>query len=617
MESDIVLAATTKLFSWSKRILWIDLTRREHKVWRYDGDMALKFMGGRGYAVKILWDHLEPGVDPLSPRNLLIFAIGPLTGLPGPSTGKLVVAAKSPLTGGYGDGNIGSMAALHLKAAGYDAVVVEGAANKPTYIYIEDDRVEFHDAEDLWGLDTFESEKRLKEKHGRNAGYLVIGPAGENLVRYATIISQEGRSGGRPGIGAVMGSKKLKALVVKGTKKTELFDPDTYRKTAINALMDIKKSSLYDPWMRQGTMATIKWSNKVSVLPTYNFREGVFEYADNISGDYMEKVKIGQRGCPNCNMTCGNVIRDEYGQEAELDYENIAMLGSNIGIRRLEEAAALNRLADMYGLDTISLGNVLGYLTEATERKLIESELEWGNFKRYEELVKLIPKREGLGDLAAEGVKRISEKLGATDFAMHVKGLEISAYDCHAAPAMALAYGTSPIGAHHKDAWVISWEVRYNRMAYDLEKARKVIELQRIRGGLFESLVACRLPWVEVGLSLDYYPKLIEAATGLRMSMDDIYVLADRIYALIRMFWVRELGGWSIKMDMPPERWFKDPLTKGPLKGAHLDKDKYIELLKLYYKERGWSSNGIPLPETLRRLGLEDAIGLAEKHIRG
>jgi aldehyde:ferredoxin oxidoreductase len=604
-----------KLLGWTKNILWIDLTRRTWRVWRYDGTMARMFLGGRGFAAKIIWDFMRPGVDPFGPENLLIFAIGPLTGLPGPSTGKLVVAAKSPLTGGYGDGNIGSRAALHMKAAGYDAIVVEGVSEKPVYIYIENDRVEFHDADHLWGLDAFTVERKLLKEHGRDAGVLTIGPAGEKLVRFATIVSQEGRSGGRPGIGAVMGSKRLKALVIRGTRRPEVFDEDELRRVAVSALRDIKRSPLYGGWMRQGTMMTIQWANANSVLPAYNFREGVFDHADTISGDYMEKVKIGQRGCPNCNMVCGNMIRDSEGQVVELDYENVAMLGSNLGLSRLEEVAVLNRLADMYGVDTISLGAVLGFLIEAAEKKLVEIDVAWGEFKKIRELAEDIVNRRGIGNIGAEGVKRASERIGGSEFAMHVKGLEVSAYDCHAAPAMALAYATSPIGAHHKDAWVIAWEVQYNRFSYDREKVRKVIELQRIRGGLFEATVVCRFPWVEVGLDISYYPKLLKAVTGISYSMDEIYTIADRIYALIRMIWVREYGGWSIDYDMPPERWFKEPLTKGPLKGAKLDRDRFIDMLRQYYEERGWSSKGIPTPETLRKLGLDDAAALAERYL--
>lgn len=608
--------SSEKLFSWSKRILWVDLGRGEFREWRYPGEMTRMFLGGRGFAAKILWDYLKPGTDPLSPDNLFIVAVGPLTALPGPSTGKVVVAAKSPLTGGYGDGNIGSWASVHLRAAGWDAVVIQGALDKPGVLVVEDDKARIDSAEDLWGLDAFTAYDKLLEKYGKNIGTLIIGPAGERLVKFATVVAQKGRSGGRPGMGAVMGSKKLKAIVVKGTKKPELFDPDEYAKFAREALRDVKNSPNYSFWMRQGTMATVEWAQGASVLPTMNFREGVFDDYEKIGGMYMEKIRVALRSCPYCAMSCGHVIKDSEGQEVELDYENVAMLGSNLGIGRLEDVAILNRLADYYGMDTISLGNVLGYALEAAERGKLEIDARWGEVAKIIKLAEDIAHRRGVGDLLAEGVKRVSEKIGETWYAMHVKGLEISAYDCHAAPGMALAYATSPIGAHHKDSWVISWEVQHGRFEYNREKVRKVIELQRIRGGFFESAVTCRFPWVELGIDFNHYLRMLKAATGLTMTMDDVVTLADRIYALIRMIWVRELGGWSIEMDMPPERWFKEPLTKGPLKGAKLDKDKFLEMLRMYYEERGWASNGVPKPETLKRLGLGDAVPLAEKYAK-
>ena len=604
-----------KLFGWWKRVLWFNLEKNEVREWRYPGEMARDFVGGRGFAVKILWDFLEPGTDPLSPRNLLVLAVGPLTGLLGPCTGKLVVAAKSPLTGGYGDGNIGTKAAVSLKMAGWDAVVIEGVAPRPSVLVVDNDRAWLENAEDLWGLDAFAAYDRLEERYGRNAGILVIGPAGENMVRFANIVSQKGRAGGRPGIGAVMGSKKLKAIVIRGSKRPELADPDTYSKYAREAIEAVKSSSGYQSWLRQGTMATVAWAQRNCVLPTHNFREGMFDGWEGISGDYMERIRVRTRSCPLCVMPCGHVVRDAEGGEVEIDYENVAMLGSNLGISRLEEVAVLNRIADEMGMDTISLGNVLGYATEAAERKKLDLDIHWGEYRKYAELAKDIAFRRGVGDLLAEGVKRVSEKVGETWYAMHVKGLEVSAYDCRAAPGMALAYATSPIGAHHKDAWVISWEVAHGRLEYGKEKVEKVIEMQRWRGGMFESLVACRLPVIELGIGLEHYVKMFNAATGLRYSLEDFFTVADRIYALIRMFWIRELGGWSMEMDMPPERWFREPLTKGPLKGAKLDRDKFVEMLKTYYRLRGWSDNGVPLPETLEKLGLRDAAELARKHI--
>jgi len=613
---------------WWGRILRVDLT--DNKVWvqEYSEEVAKNFIGGRGLAAWILWNEAK-NVDPLGPDNKLIFASGPFNGLPTPSGGKMVIAAKSPLTGGYGDGNLGTMATVHLRKAGYDALVVEGKAKKPVYIYIEDDNVSILSAEGLWGKTTFETEKELKEIHGKNVGVLSIGPGGENLVKYAVVISQEGRAAGRPGMGAVMGSKKLKAVVIKGTKEIPVADKEKLRGLSQEAYNAILNSPGYPFWHRQGTMAAVEWTNENSALPTRNFSDGIFEFARSIDGFTMEGMKVKQRGCPYCNMPCGNVVLDADGQESELDYENVALLGSNLGIGKLNEVSVLNRIADEMGLDTISLGNTIGFMMELKEKGILKNEdaPEFGDFKKAKQLALDIAYRRGeLGNLAAEGVKAISEKVGGKDIAMHVKGLEVSGYNCFIYPAMALAFGTTAIGAHHKEAWVIAWEigtapiegekaqkVEYN-ITYDPEKAAKVIELQRLRGGLFEMLTACRLPWVEIGLSLDYYPKLIEAITGVKYTWDDLYKAADRVYALMRAYWVREFNGnWSREMDYPPERWFKEGLKSGPYKGQHLDKEKYDALLSEYYKLRGWSEKGIPKKETLKDLGLEFVIPELEK----
>jgi len=603
------------MFGWSGRILRVNLSLNKISTQKFNSEFALNFLGGRGFAIKILWDELTPGIDPLSPENKLVFATGPLTGLPIPSSGKIVVASKSPLTGGYGDGNLGSIAAVELRKAGYDAVVIEGKAEKPCYINIEDDLVEIINADDLWGLTTFECERRLKQKHGKNIGVLTIGPAGENLVKYANILSQEGRAGGRPGIGAVMGSKKLKAIAVRGNKDIPVANIDDLKKLGADGYTSIKSREGYDFWRRQGTMMTIEWSQENSVLPTYNFREGVFDYAKSIDGYAMEKIKISQRGCPYCNMICGNVVRDSEDRQVELDYENVAMLGSNIGIGDLNLVSTLNRLADEYGVDTISVGNVIGFAMEASERRLISERFEWGDYKAARELMTKIVYREGIGDMLAEGVKKASEKIGggSYEWAMHVKGLEVSAYNCHTAIAMALAYATSPIGAHHKDSWVISWEVKTDRFGVNRGKAEKVVELQRIRGGIFESLTLCRLPWIELGFELEWYLKYLKAATGVTFTMDDLYVIADRIYNLIRAFWIREMSGWRREMDWPPQRWFNNPLTKGPFKGQKLDRDAYSKLLSWYYEIRGWDENGIPRKTTLKQLGLDYVIEKLEK----
>jgi aldehyde:ferredoxin oxidoreductase len=274
--------------------------------------MAVSFLGGRGFAAKILWDELVPVTDALSPENRLVFAAGPLTGFGLPSSRKLVVASKSPLTGGYGDGNIGTHAAVQMRKAGYDGVFVEGRAEKPTVLLVKDGSAEFLDAGDLWGSGSFEAQRRLRDAYGRIAGIVCIGPGGESLVKFANVVSQGGRAGGRPGMGAVMGAKRLKAVVFVGSGELSAADPKEMRELGIQAYRAVLAKPSYAFWKRQGTMSTIEWGNANSVLPTYNYREGVFEEAEAIGGFAMERIKVSNRGCPWCNMTCGNVVGFEH-----------------------------------------------------------------------------------------------------------------------------------------------------------------------------------------------------------------------------------------------------------------------------------------------------------------
>ncbi len=597
---------------WTGQVLRIDLSSHTFASEKYPKEWMTQFVGGRGFALKTLWDEVPAGTDPLSPENKFIAAVGPLAGLSMPNVGKTVVAAKSPLTYGYGDGNLGTQFGVQLRKAGYDFLIIEGKATKPVYVFIEDASVEFLDADHLWGKGTYEAEKKLLETHGKGSGTLLIGQGGENLVKYAIIRSMHGRAGGRPGIGAVMGSKQLKAIIVKGSGNPELADPETFRKLGREGFKDIRAKPGYDEWMTQGTMLIHSWCQEYSVLPAFNFREGQFEYADALNGDAMEKIKIRTRGCPTCAMQCGHCITDSEGNEAELDYENVALLGSNIGIKNLREVATLNRLADDYGLDTISLGSSIAFAMEASEKGILDEKLEWGDFKQAQQLTVAIAHREGkLGNLLAEGVRSAAKKLGknSIDFAMQVKGLEISGYDCHAAPGMALAFGTCAIGAHHKESWVITWEIDHGRDSYIEGKVDKIIELQRIRGGLFEFLVGCRFPWIEVGFDLEWYPKYFAAATGVQWTLDDFWIVADRIYSLARAYLVREhKGQWDRSIDHPPARWFNEPLTQGPLAGASLNFEGYEKMLSWYYKKRGWDQRGIPTKATLKAQNLEWVI---------
>ena len=607
------------MLGWTGNFLHVDLTKKKAIQQQYSQNLAQNFLGGRGFAVKILWDTLTQGTDPLSPQNKLIFASGPLTAIGLPNSGKIVVASKSPLTGGYGDGNIGTLVAVHMRKAGYDAVIVEGKAETPVILHITDSATEFLNAQDFWRTNSFETEKRLRKQFGRAAGILSIGQAGENLVKFATVVSQEGRSGGRPGMGAVMGSKNLKAIIIEGTKTIPLADPEGMKKLAADGYKEILTKPLYQFWKRQGTMSTIEWSQENSVLPTYNYIHADFDKAQEIGGFAMEKIKTSNRGCPQCNMTCGNVVKDSEGQDSELDYENIVMLGSNIGLGSLAQVSTINRLADEYGLDSISLGNVLGFAMEASAKGLVMDKIDWGDFEKVKVLVGDIVYRRGLGAILAEGVRSASQVIGggSSDWAMHVKGLEISAYDCHAAPGMALAYGTSSIGAHHKDAWVITWEIKTGRASYDTGKVDFLIKTQLIRGGLFEALTVCRFPYNSLGLGLEWYQKYLKAATGHDFSLDDLNRISDRILTLTRAFWIREYADkWSRDLDVPPMRWFKEPLTQGNLKGSVLDLQKYNEMLSSYYEKRDWDERGVPAKATLDQLGLVEEAKQLDSFVR-
>jgi len=607
------------VFGWTGVFLQVDLSKNKAVAESYNKRLALNFIGGRGFAAKILWDRLKPGINPLSPENKLVFAAGPLTGFGLPNSGKLVVAAKSPLTDGYGDGNIGTVAAVQMRKAGYDAVIIEGKADTPVVLHIKNKVAEFLDAKDFWGLNSFKTEAQLKNIYERTAGIVSIGPAGENLVKFANVVSQEGRAGGRPGMGAVMGSKNLKAVVFEGSETLPAAYPKEMKELSAAGYREVMTKPSYTFWKRQGTMSTVEWSQENSTLPTFNFREAVFNKADKIGGFAMEKIKVSNRGCPQCNMTCGNVVKDSDKKLAELDYENTVMLGSNIGLGNLKQVAALNRVADELGLDTISLGNVLGFAMETSQKKLVPEKVRWGKFEETKALINDIAYRRGFGEVLAEGVQAAAAKIGhgASDWAMHIKGLEITAYDCHAAPAMALAYATSSIGAHHKDAWVISWEVQFGRKSYSEEKINKVIELQRLRGGVFESLTVCRFPYAELGFQLEWYTKYLHAATGRELPFNALIYAADKTLNLIRAFWIREFGSnWTREMDIPPMRWFKEPLTEGPLKGSMLDLLKYDVMLKKYYRKRGWDERGIPKKTTLKKLGLSDVAKQLNKYVK-
>ena len=598
------------------QMLRVDLTSRSVQREPLDPSMVERFLGGRGFGAYLLYTETKPGLDPLSPQNPLILSAGPLSGLLVPGAGKLDITTKSPLTGGYASANVGGMLAAELKYAGYDTVMITGAADQPVYLYIDDDKVEIRDASAHWGLGSLTLEKRLKEELGEDFQVATIGPAGENLVRYACITHDFGRQAGRGGVGAVMGAKRLKAIAVRGTHPIPVADLEAYREQAKAMFAACRSARGLKDWQLYGTAGTNSWSNAVGVFPTRNFRGGTIEGYENLSGEVMRQtIVVSDKACFACPSPCGKYShlqkRNVYVEGPE--YETTALLGGNCGLTDIEEVAYANWLADELGLDSISAGNCIGFAMECYQRGVIGPEdtdgleLRFGDSEAVFALLRRIAHREGIGDVLAEGVKRAAEKWGGGSeaWAVQVKGMEQSGYETHYAPSMLLAYMTCDVGAHHNRAWAVTYDLQVGRDGYTPDKAAKVIELQHIRP-LFDCLGCCRLQWVEIGLDLAYYAPMLQAVTGLSRSWEDLLTISERVWNLTRLYWMREIPGFGRDWDAPPARFYNEPAVGGASDGHKADWESIQALLDEYYRQRGWDEQGRPTPQTLARLGLTE-----------
>ncbi len=598
------------------RIAEVDLSDGRIGYREVDEKLAYGFIGGRGWAAYFIFKELDRIVDATHPSNLLVVATGPLNATAFQSGGKTSFAAISPATGIYGDSSVGGYLGYRMRRAGFDALLIRGAAPEPSYLLVEDGRVEIHSASDLWGLGSREADRKLTQRYG-DCSVATISIAGEKLVKYAAINVDWDRAkfrhaqAGRTGMGAVMGSKNLKAIVTRGSGEVRVADLEKLREVAGRFQKAVLSSSNYTSWRRYGTTSTMEWSNQVEALPTLNFQRTTFEYADKIGGEAVAKAKIASLPCSNCIIPCGHLIPTD-GEKAVADYENLAMLGSNLGIGDLKKVMQANYLCDYYGLDTISTGAVIGFIMECYEKGLISKEelgleARWGDAEAVYKMIEMIAKREGFGDLMAEGVRKLSEKInkGSEKFAMHVKGLEISAYDHRAAPAMALSYATADIGAHHNRSWAITYDVEVGRDKYSEDKVERVIYLQHIRP-LFDMLGVCRLYYVELGIDPNFYAEAYSAVVGKEFSLDDLLLRSEKVWNLTRVIAILRKG-IGRRDDSLPARDFEDPVPEGGTKGTKLDKEKFENMLSLYYRKRGWDEDGRPKKEKLVQLGLDEA----------
>jgi aldehyde:ferredoxin oxidoreductase len=580
--------------------------------------LARDLIGGRGFGIYFLLKEVPKGADPLGPENKMFISTGPISGMMIPGGGKCDWTTKAPLTGGYASASMGGHFSAEMRYAGLDSIILEGISPRPVYLYIDDNKIELCDASELWGQGTIAVEKMFKEKFGEEYQIATIGPGGENLVSYACINHDYGRQAGRGGVGAVMGSKKVKAIVIHGTKSIPVADTEAYRAAGKALYKACKDAEGLKDWTRYGTVITEVWCDEVGALPTRNFSAGSFEGGKNLSGPVMrEKIVVTDKGCFGCPSPCGKYSRSkQYGIYVEgPEYETVGLMGSNLGIDDIEAVAKANLLCDDLGIDTITAGNAIGWAMECYEKGILTKkdtdglDLKFGNVEATFTLIEKIARREGIGALLCEGVKRASHKIGkgSEKFAIHIKGMEQSAYATHNATAMLLAYMTCDVGAHHNRAWAITYDIQVGREKVVPEKVARVIWLQNFRP-MFDVLGGCRLQWVELSIDRELYIPAIEAITGIHRSWEDMEKVGERIWNLTRMYWVRENEGFGREWDMPPQRFYQEPPKTGPNKGQITRLEDVNLLLDMYYEQRRWDANGLPKPETLEELGIQGLV---------
>lgn len=568
-----------------------------------------KYIGGRGFGAKMVWENLKRNdfkINPLGPENLLVIAPGPLTGVYLPASGKTSFVSVSPATGFYGDSSMGGSFGVELRQAGLDFLSIIGKAPEISILFIDDDEeARIIPMPQLKGKTCLETEGLIKKHlNSYDMHVAAIGVGGENLVRFACVNADWSRNAGRTGIGAIMGSKNLKAIVVRGETDLPVVDMHGLIKETDKAVNYMREHKYFHLWQRQGLMSVIEYANTQGILPTFNFKATTFSGHDSINGEVMhDQYKIGDSACFMCPMSCGNICLVKNGKYAGAvtegpEYESCAMLGSNLGVDNFDAILEANRLCDEYGIDTISTGSIIGAVIEGYESGVLSleeldgHEITWNDDEAILKLIRKIAYREGIGDTLADGARAIIARWPEMDkLLLQVKGLEQSAYDSRVGTSMGLAYATSDIGAHHTRAWTIAKEIEEGVNWTNEQKVELVIYHQTLRP-LFDMLGVCRLPWIELGLNERHYEKFFSYVTGKQVTLESLLALSSYVYSLTRRINIH-LGA-TRKDDSLPYKVRKAPILTGPNAGKTLDEHEFEELLNLYYKERGWDENGAP-----------------------
>lgn len=604
---------------YKNRILRVNLTDRTFSEEPLDRDLIHDYIGGRGFGIKFLYDDLKPGIEPLGEDNEIIFVAGPLAGTNAQSFARWKIFFKSPLTGTYFKSSGGGHFAAELKFAGFDAVIVKGISEKPVYLWIHDGQCEFRDASYLWGLDCDDTHTLIREELGDPLVRIAcIGPAGERGVKYAGVFSDR-RAAGRGGGGAVMGAKNLKAVAVRGHEKVDIADPEAFREAVKAQIAAYKAHPMFESFSQTGTQIA-EFTNVLGMYPTRNFREGVLPNWEKIEGAEYTKLRVRKTACYSCMIHCGNITKVGTGKYKGAwsegpEYETTWAFSGPVGVPSIGLTVAADKLCDDLGLDTISTGNAIGFAYELYERGILTKEdtggleLTYGREEPVLELIRQIAYREGLGDLLAEGTREAARRIGkgAEQYAIHVKGLELPAYDPRGAKAHGLNLLTASLGADHncgyapQELFGVPIPREVDRFA--IEGKGELTKFNQDITAFMETGILCGFPVSMSMIDAGLYGRLISAATGLKDFADPNYMwlVGERIFNLERMFNVRE--GFGKKDDAFPARLTNEPLSNGPSAGQVFEAEP---LLADYYKARGWDpETGIPTAAKLRELGLD------------
>jgi len=600
---------------WAGKILRVDLSNKTHKTEDLDLITTRTFLGGHGVATKILMDEMDPKVDPLSPDSKLIFSTGPLTGTAALMGSRYMVTAKSPLTGLLGFGNSGGFFGPAMRSAGYDHIIFEGKSDKPVFLFIDDDHIEIRDASHIWGKDTHETEDMIRketENSGKRVRVSCIGPAGEKLSLIAAVMNDKHRAAARCGLGAVMGSKNLKAIAVRGSKKAAVADAAALKAVSKSAMETIKSKPEIEGFTEFGTSGFVMLLQEMGILPTRNFQKSAFKSAMKISGEALaEKYLQKKKPCFGCPVACGRgtkVTDPGYEGEGEgPEYETIALLGSSLENENLASVVKANYLCNQLGLDTISMGGTLACAMELYEKGYLTKEdagleLKFGDGDLVVKLVNMTGKREGFGDVLADGGFRLAEKYGHPECFMGMHKMEIPGYEPRGAKGMGLGYLTSPIGPSHCRGYTIPFEILHTAGNLDpIEEQGKGMLSKAVQDmtAAWDASGLCL--FASLGIGMEEVMPMLMAVTGSGFAMMQFLTIGERIFNLQRLFNLK--AGLKLEDERLPDRFYNEPLPDGPNAGAILDLE---ETMKDYCSLRGWDENRVPYFGKLKGLGLAE-----------